>query len=139
MHNQKRTDAESSIAQEKGKMRASVEHEHQIKSVDLFVDYTQRETDINIVSRKDGAFSDYLRDMLTPMTCPVCHSSHVKRSYRWSLKEWLLRFTGRKVFYCTDCRWSQVVKVYRWEWEVFATAFATLVIILIASVHWIKR
>jgi hypothetical protein len=123
----------------KARVRAALEKEYQINRVDLFVDYTRKDREINIFSGRTDSFSDHLRDLLAPSVCPRCQSPELKRSNKWSLKGWLLRFTGRKVFRCSDCGWTEVVKIKKWDWEVVTTAFITILIILIASIYWIRR
>lgn len=123
----------------KPRLRASLGREHNIKSVDLFVDYTGRQSDLNIVPGRMGPFSDYLRDMLTPITCPSCGSQEVRRSRGNLVADWMLGISGRKTFSCSSCSWKEVVKVFPWQWEVVACGLFTLAIVTFASIHWILR
>jgi hypothetical protein len=119
-----------------GRVKASVDTDFRVNFIDLFVDHTSRGADINIVPNRFGVFSDYLRDILTPINCPNCESPHVRRSSGRSIREWLLKFAGRKVYYCTNCDWKDIVKVQRWEWEVVLTVALCLLLVTFASIKW---
>jgi hypothetical protein len=121
------------------RLKASVDTDHEVNFIDLFVDCTGRQSDINIVPNRVGIFSDYLRDILTPIVCPSCNFPHVRRSSGRSFKEWIVKFTGRRAYYCTKCDWKEYVKVGRWEWEVLGTAIICLLILAFASVKWIAH
>jgi hypothetical protein len=118
-------------------VKASVDLDHQVNFVDLFVDHTGRNTAIDIVPNRAMAFADYLRDLLKPITCPICNSPQVKRSSKASVKEWLLKFSGRKIFYCTNCHWTEIAKVQKWDWEVAIIVAICLSILVFASIKWI--
>jgi hypothetical protein len=126
----------SSVKTRMGRLKASVDTDFRVNFIDLFVDHTGKGADINIVPNRFGVFSDYLRDILTPITCPNCESPHVRRSSGRSIREWLLKFTGRKVYYCTNCNWKDIVKVQRWEWEVVLTVVLCLLLVTFASIKW---
>jgi hypothetical protein len=38
-----------------------------------------------------------------PLQCPVCHGTHIRRSRRRGLLEWLASLVGRYPFRCEDC------------------------------------
>ncbi len=118
------------------RVKASVDTDHSVNFIDLFVDCTGKQSDINIVPGRIEAFSDYLRDILTPIVCPNCSSPHVRRSSRNSLKGWIVKFTGRRAYYCTKCNWKEYIKVQRWEWEVVGTVALCLAILAFASIKW---
>lgn len=120
-------------------VKASVDSDHQVNFVDLFVDHTGKDTAIDIVPNKTEAFADYLRDLLKPIVCPNCNSPQVRRSSKKSIKEWLLKFSGRTVFYCTNCDWKKTAKVQKWDWEVVVTAAICLSILTFAAIRWILR
>jgi len=124
-----------------GSLRVAVDEEYRgIKGLDFFADHTEIQKEINLAPRRYSTSVDelYLRTVLTSITCPKCKQP-VRRSYRKHPREWLLKFAGRKVLYCTHCDWHEIVKVNRWEWEIIATALAVFLIVSVASVHWILR
>lgn len=123
-------------------VRASIDTDNSVKYLDLFVDHTRSEgikSDINLIATRPGVFSDYLRDILTPIVCPNCGLPSVRRASRRGPKEWLLKFTGRRAFHCADCDWHEVVKVQAWEWDIVAAVAACGLIIAFASFNWIFR
>lgn len=125
----------------KGNLRVSVqEHNKGLKDLDFFADHTHLQNIMQFNAQR--SFSDmgplYLRTALTSLSCPDC-GGEVKRSYRFHPVEWLLKFAGRKVFYCTNCSWREVVKIGQWEWQTIITALAAFSIICAASIHWILR
>ena len=123
------------------RLKASVGRHHGIQLVDLFVDHTVDFRDLRIASTGNGpiSMSDHLKLILTPFSCPKCQSQHVTSSYRWSLRQWFLKFAGRKVFLCSDCGSTQVIKVRRCEWEIIGTTIAIILAFLVLSVHWSFR
>jgi hypothetical protein len=126
-----------------GSLRVKIDEAYRgIKDLDFFADHTraQIQRDINLIPSRFSTSVDelYLRTVLTSIFCPKCQHP-VKRSYRKHPREWLLKFAGRKILYCTNCDWRDTVKVNRWEWEIIATAFAAFLIVAVASVHWIVR
>ncbi len=112
-----------------------------MRLVDLFVDHTSKIQKINIApgGSKAVAMNDHLKLLLTPMTCPNCRSPHMKRIRTWNIKQWFLKFAGRKTFLCADCGFKQTSKVARWELETIATVAAVMLVLLIMSVHWAIR
>ncbi len=123
------------------RLKASVDQDHGMRLVDLFVDHTSKGQRIRIASGGNSAITmtDHLKLLLSPVTCPNCQSSGMKRSDRWNIKQWFLKFSGRKVFFCTDCGFKQTSKVGRWELETIATAIAVALVLLIMSIHWALR
>jgi hypothetical protein len=123
------------------KLKASVGRQHGMQFVDLFVDHTPAVGDIHIISSGNGpiSMSDHLKLILTPFACASCQSPHVTSSYHWSLRQWFLKFTGRKIFVCNDCGSTQTVKVRRCEWETIATTIAIVLVLLVMSIHWALR
>lgn len=131
--------AESKIS--KGSLHVSVEERNRgVKDLDFFADHTHLQHLMQFSAHR--TVSDmgplYLRCALTSLSCPEC-GGEVKRSYRVHPVEWLLKFAGRKVFYCTNCDWREVVKMGDWEWQTVLTVLAAFVIICGASIHWILR
>lgn len=125
----------------KGNLRISVEEHHKgLKDLDFFADHTHLPEIMQFNPNRDssGMGPLYLRTALTSLSCPSC-GSEVKRRYRLHPVDWLLKFAGRKVFYCTGCSWSEVVKIGRWEWETILTALAAFLIVCGASIHWMLR
>ncbi|MDR2018841.1 MAG: hypothetical protein LBQ00_08270 [Syntrophobacterales bacterium] len=122
------------------RLKASVDHEHGIRSVDLFVDHTTENRDISIVNGNGPvSMDDHLKLILTPFSCPNCQSQRVTSDCGWSLKQWVLKFTGRKIFLCGDCGSIQMIKVHRCEWEVIGTTIAITLALLALSIHWTFR
>lgn len=80
----------------------------------------------------------YLRTALTTISCPFC-GAKVKRNIRNQPLEWLLKYAGRKILYCTKCDWHQIVKEGHWERETIAAALTAFIIICFATVYWIIR
>ncbi len=129
------------LKEPKGSLRVSVEEQHKgLKDLDFFADHTHlpetMQYNPNRVTSDMGVL--YLRCALTSLSCPAC-GGEVKRRHRLHPVDWLLKFAGRKVFYCTGCDWNEVVKIGRWEWETILTALAAFLIVCGASVHWILR
>jgi predicted RNA-binding Zn-ribbon protein involved in translation (DUF1610 family) len=85
------------------------------------------------------SMGDHLKLILTPFSCPECQSQRVTSDYGWSLKQWFLKFAGRKIFLCGDCGNVQVIKVRRCEWEVIATSVAITLGLVVLSIHWAFR
>jgi hypothetical protein len=123
------------------RLKASVDQDYGVRFVDLFVDHTSKGEKIRIASGSNSAvtMTDHLKLLLTPVTCPNCQSPRMKRSNRWNVKQWFLKFTGRKVFFCADCGFKQTSKVSRWELETIATVIAVMLVLLIMSIHWAFR
>jgi hypothetical protein len=109
--------------------------------VDLFVDHTPGVGDIRIVPSGNGpiTMSDHLKLILTPFDCISCQSPHVTSSTGWTLRQWFLKFAGRKVFVCSDCGSTQVVKVRRCEWETIITTITIGLLLFAVSIHWALR
>jgi predicted RNA-binding Zn-ribbon protein involved in translation (DUF1610 family) len=123
------------------RLKASVDQDHGMRLVDLFVDHTVDTRDIRITSSGNTAISmsDHLKLILTPFSCPDCQSQRVTSGYKWSLKQWFLKFAGRKIFLCNDCGATQIIKVRRCEWETIITTIAIFVTLLVLSLHWTFR
>jgi DNA-directed RNA polymerase subunit RPC12/RpoP len=122
-------------------LRVSVEEYHRgLKNLDFFADHTASNEDMRFMPDKVSAEMGplYLRTALTTIACPLCNHK-VKRNIRHHPVEWLLKFVGRNILYCTGCGWKEIVKESRWEWETIATAFAAFLIVCFASIHWIIR
>ncbi len=125
----------------KGSLRISVDERHRgLKDIDFIADHTQYRDLMQYDATR--SVSDmgplYLRQALTSLKCPEC-GHEVKRSYRARPLDWVLKYAGRKVFYCTHCDWHEIVKMGRWEWPTILTVLAALAIICAASVHWMLR
>jgi len=119
----------------------SVDEEHRgLKNLDFFADHASQIRDMRYmvknISTDVGTL--YLRNALTNMTCPACKGK-VRRNIKNPLLEWFLKFSGRKMLYCTGCDWKQIVKESGWQWETFAAIFVVFLIICFASIHWILR
>jgi len=111
-----------------------------MRSVDLFVDHTLDSRDIRIVSSMGPvSMGDHLKLILTPFSCPECQSQRVTSDSGRSLKQWFLKFVGKKIFLCGDCGSVQVIKVRRCEWEIIATSVAIALGLLVLSIHWAFR
>jgi len=120
----------------KGKLKASLQKEFRLNFVDFFVDHTDIGRDIHVVPGKTSSLSDYLVYWSSSPLCPSCNQPQLKQSEKWSVKEWLIRYFGRRVFRCGNCGWEETIKLYRWEWETIVTVLAVVVVLLIASFHW---
>jgi hypothetical protein len=129
------------VSDRQTRLKASVDQEYGMRFVDLFVDHTSKTQKIRVASSSNGAIAmtDHLKLLLTPTTCPNCQSPGMKRVHRWNIKQWFLKFAGRKVFLCADCGFKQTSKVGRWELETIATAVAVALVLLIMSIHWAFR
>ena len=119
----------------------SVDEQHRgLKNLDFFADHASQIRDMRYmvknISTDMGTL--YLRSALTNMTCPAC-KGQVKRNIKNPLLEWFLKFSGRKILYCTGCDWKQIVKESGWQWETFAAILVVFLIICFASIHWIFR
>lgn len=125
----------------KANLRVSVDERNKgLKDLDFIADHTSLENLMQFSASRPVADMGplYLRCALTSMTCPEC-KAEVKRSYRTRPLEWILKFAGRKVFYCTQCNWHEIVKVGQWEWQTILTVLAAFSIVCAASIHWILR
>ena len=121
----------------KGRLRASIMRDNRINSVDLFTDFTNMQKDLRIVSERIDSMSDILVNWTSPSPCPSCNQSNLKRSEGWSLKEWFLKFSGRRLMRCHNCGWESIVKLYRWEWETIITALVVFLLIFGYALHWV--
>ena len=122
-------------------LRVSVDERYRgLKDIDFIADHTQYR-DLMRYDPTRGV-SDvgplYLRQALTSVQCPRC-GHEVKKSGRFHPLEWVLKYAGRKVFYCSRCNWREIVKMGQWEWQTILTVLAAFTIICAASVHWILR
>ena len=125
----------------KGNLRVSVDERNKgLKDLDFIADHTQfrdlMQYDATRPATDMGPL--YLRQALTSLKCPDC-GHEVKRSYRLHPLEWVLKYTGRKVYHCTNCSWREIVKVGHWEWPTILTVLAAFTIICAASIHWLLR
>lgn len=46
---------------------------------------------------------------MTGKVCPSCGSTHVKRSHRRNIGEYLLKIINRKPYRCVDCDWRGIM------------------------------
>jgi predicted RNA-binding Zn-ribbon protein involved in translation (DUF1610 family) len=126
---------------QKGNLRVSVDEKFKgIKDIDFIADHTQYPNLMRYGATRSASDMGplYLRQALTSLKCPEC-GHEVKRSYRAHPREWVLKYAGRKVFYCTHCNWREIVKLGSWEWPTILTVLAALTIICAASIHWMLR
>lgn len=129
------------LGTERAGLGISIAEEHRgLKDLDFFADHVTTIPGMRYmpdnVSMEMGTL--YLRTALTNITCPLCKKP-VKRNIKNPPLEWLLKFSGRKVLYCTGCNWKKIVKEHGWQWENLTAAIAALLIICFASVYWILR
>jgi len=125
----------------KGNLRVSVDERGRgLKDIDFIADHTPFRDlmQYNTTRSVSDMGPLYLRQALTSLKCPEC-GNEVKRSYRMHPREWVLKFAGRKVFYCTHCDWCEIVKIGRWEWQTILTVLAAFTIICAALIHWMLR
>jgi hypothetical protein len=119
----------------------SVDEQHRgLKNLDFFADHASSIRDMRYTADKISADMGtlYLRTALTNMTCPLC-KGQAKRNIKNPLLEWFLKFSGRKILYCTGCDWKQIVKEGGWQWETLATVLVAFLIIFFASIYWTLR
>jgi hypothetical protein len=119
----------------------SVDEQHRgLKNLDFFADHASSIRDMRYTADKISADMGtlYLRTALTNMSCPRC-KEQVKRNIKNPLLEWFLKFSGRKILYCTDCDWKQIVKEGGWQWETISTILVAFLIIFFASIYWMLR
>jgi hypothetical protein len=119
----------------------SVDEQHRgLKNLDFFADHASSIRDMRYTADKISADMGtlYLRTALTNMSCPRC-KEQVKRNIKNPLLEWFLKFSGRKILYCTDCDWKQIVKEGGWQWETLSTILVAFLIIFFASIYWMLR
>ena len=119
----------------------SVDEQHRgLKNLDFFADHASSIRDMRYMA--DNVSADmgtlYLRTALTNMACPVC-KGQVKRNIKNPLLEWFLKFSGRKILYCTGCDWKQIVKENGWQWETLRDRSRGFSYCLFASIYWILR
>jgi hypothetical protein len=119
----------------------SVDEQHRgLKNLDFFADHASSIRDMRYTADKISADMGtlYLRTALTNMSCPRC-KEQVKRNIKNPLLEWFLKFSGRKILYCTGCDWKQIVKEGGWQWETLSTILVAFLIIFFASIYWMLR
>jgi hypothetical protein len=119
----------------------SVDEQHRgLKNLDFFADHASSIRDMRYTADKISADMGtlYLRTALTNMSCPRC-KEQVKRNIKNPLLEWFLKFSGRKILYCTGCDWKQIVKEGGWQWETISTILVAFLIIFFASIYWMLR
>lgn len=126
--------------QHKGRLRIGVDEKiNGVKQLDLYVDYVSPESRIGLIPNNAHTIGDYLRTVLAPVACPVCHAKKMCMAVGGSPREWFLRIAGRRVFRCSQCEAVQVVKVHGWEWEIVGTVAAASLVIMFFSIHWFAR
>ena len=118
----------------------SVDEQHRgLKDLDFFADYASSIRDMRYTPKVSSEMGTlYLRTALTNKTCPVCNQQ-IRRNIKNPLKEWLLKFSGRTVLYCTSCDWKKIVKENGWQWETLIAVIITFLIVCSASIYWILR
>ncbi len=119
----------------------AVDEQHRgVKNLDFFADHASKIKDMRVMPYQTTSEMGplYLRTALTTLTCPRC-SERVRRNIKHHPSEWFLKFTGRKILYCTNCDWKEIIKEGRWEWETVATVLTTFFLIAAASIVWILR
>ncbi len=119
----------------KGKLKASIIHDYRINAVNFFADYTDIGKDLHVFSERFNSLSDVLVFLSSNFPCPACNEPKLRQKENWSLKEWFLKFFGRRVLRCNKCGWESTVKMYRCEWETIITALAVLVVLLLYSTY----
>ena len=112
-------------------------YDNRVNSIDLFTDFTGMQKDLRVVSEHIDSMSDILVNWTSPSPCPSCRQSNLKRGEGWNFKEWLLKFSGRRILRCDNCGWESAVKLYRWEWETIITAIVVFLVLVGYSLHWI--
>ena len=124
---------------EKVDLGISIDEQHTgLKDLDFFADHTKSIEDMRYAPDRTSTVIGplYLRTALTTIACPRCNE-RVRRNMKNHPMEWLLKFAGRNILYCTHCDWKEIVKESKWEWETIATALAAFLIVCFASIHWI--
>jgi hypothetical protein len=119
----------------------SVDEQHRgLKNLDFFADHASSIRDMRYTADKISADMGtlYLRTALTNMSCPRC-KGQAKRNIKNPLLEWFLKFSGRKILYCTGCDWKEIVKEGGWQWETLSTILVAFLIIFFASIYWMLR
>jgi len=123
----------------KGRLKATLIEECKgVKHVNLFVDHVSPDNVHNIPSSAH-TISDYLRRVLAPVACPLCHSKKMSMSHSGDIKERLIKIVGRRVFRCDECGAQLIVKMHRWEWEIVGAVLAIIAVLLLFSMHWILK
>lgn len=120
-----------------GKLRASIEKHNTINMVDLFADYVGAERHFHIIPKRVNSLSDILVFLSSPPECPFCNNAKMTLSERWSLKEWFLKFFGRRIFHCNNCGRKHIIKLHHWESETIITAIAIALIPIVYALYWI--
>ncbi len=121
----------------KGRLKVAVsEGSKGVKCVDLFVDHIAPHHRINAIASQSHTISDYLRIVMAPVSCPQCGSRKMQIRVTANPATWLLKLSGRRVFFCPDCNARQAVKVHRWEWEVVGTALAVSFVLAAFAFRW---
>jgi hypothetical protein len=110
-----------------------------IRNLDLYVDYLQPQSRLEVIPHAGYTFSDYLRKVLAPVACPKCQSKDMNLSLAGGVKNWVLKVMGRRMFFCSQCSAQQVVKMHRWQWEIVGTVLAVFVVLSLFSCHWLFR
>ncbi|MCX5810764.1 MAG: hypothetical protein NTX36_15565 [Proteobacteria bacterium] len=120
-----------------GKLKASIINNNRMNTVDLFTDHIDSGRHFHIVSERINSLSDILVFLSSPPPCPSCNQPKLKLNEQWNLKEWFLKFFGRRVFHCNNCGWKHTVKLHQWERETIITALAVALILIIYSIQWV--
>jgi len=120
-----------------GRLKASIERQHMINTVDLFADYVGPERHFHIVPKRINSLSDILVFLSSPPECPCCNKSKMTLSEHWNIKEWFLKFFGRRVFHCKHCGRKYTIKLHNWEKETIITAVAIALIPIVYAIYWI--
>lgn len=119
-----------------GKLKASITNNNRINTVDLFADYIDSGRHFHIIPERINSLSDILVFLSSPPPCPSCNHPKLTLSEQWNLKEWFLKFFGKRVFHCSNCGWKHTVKLHQWDRETMITVLAVALILIIYSIHW---
>jgi hypothetical protein len=118
-----------------GKLKASIINNSRMNTVDLFTDHIDSGRHFHIVSERINSLSDILVFLSSPPPCPLCNQPKLTLNEQWNLKEWFLKFFGRRVFCCSNCGRKHTVKLHQWERETIITALAVVLVLIIYSIQ----
>jgi hypothetical protein len=125
---------------DRGRMKVALSEDFGgIRNLDLYVDYLQPQSRLDVIPHAGYTFSDYLRKVLAPVACPRCQSKNMNLSMAGGLKHGILKVTGRRMFFCSQCSAQQIVKVHHWQWEIAGTVLAVVAVLSLFSCHWLFR
>ena len=71
------------------------------------------------------------------LECPNCRSNNLRQSSPKNRKEQYLKYAGRLMFRCRDCRWRGVIKTRHLtlkklpRWQLVLVAVVTLVVVFL--------